>query len=227
MRTKSVCVTVLTLLCVLTFGETSYAAKGPLQAGTAKITITPEETRYPVHDVCHARSLVLDVAGQRIAFVSVDLGIYTSEGVVRQCKEKFGLAQMFLSSSHTHSGPGRSHSDFFEQQIIKVVGQAVESMFPARIVAGHRRFPQLGFNRLIVREDGHARESWFGDEHYRSENPDRIPFGPVDPEVGVIEIEDDHSRTRAILMNYGLHADVGLLQLRRLGRLSRRHLPPR
>jgi neutral ceramidase len=81
-------------------------------------------------------------------------------------------------------------------------------MFPARIAAGHRSFPQLGFNRLIVREDGHARESWFGDDHYRSENPDRIPFGPVDPEVGVIEITDSQGKTRAILMNYGLHADV-------------------
>jgi hypothetical protein len=35
---------------------------------------------------------------------------------------------------------------------------AVNNMFPARISAGHRSFPQLGFNRLVVREDGHARD---------------------------------------------------------------------
>jgi hypothetical protein len=81
-------------------------------------------------------------------------------------------------------------------------------MFPARISAGHRSFPQLGFNRLIVREDGHARESWFSDDHYTSENPERIPFGPVDPEVGVIKIEDLEGQPRAILMNYACHADV-------------------
>jgi neutral ceramidase len=81
-------------------------------------------------------------------------------------------------------------------------------MFPARIAAAHRSFPQLGFNRLIIRGDGHARESWFSDDHYTSENPERIPFGPVDPEVGVIRIEDLQGQPRAIIMNYACHADI-------------------
>ncbi len=45
-------------------------------------------------------------------------------------------------------------------------------------------------------------------DHYTSENPERIPFGPVDPEVGVIKIEDAQGRARAIVMNYACHADV-------------------
>ena len=45
-------------------------------------------------------------------------------------------------------------------------------------------------------------------DHYTSENPERIPFGPVDPEVGVIKIEDMQGRARAIVMNYACHADV-------------------
>ncbi len=208
MKTRNPVSISLALVCVLTLCGTSYAMKGELRAGTAKISVTPAETKYPVHDVCHARSLVLDIGGQRIAFVSVDLGIYTSEELAKQCREKFGLSQFFLSSSHTHSGPGRGDGRFVEDQIVQAVGQAVESMFPARIVAGHRTFPQLGFNRLIVRDDGHAREAWFGDEHYRSENPDRIPFGPVDPAVGVIKVVDNAGTTRAVMMNYGLHADV-------------------
>jgi hypothetical protein len=65
-------------------------------------------------------------------------------------------------------------------------------MFPARIAAGRRSLPQLGFNRLIVREDGQARESWVSDDHYLCENPDRIPFGLVDPEAGVNNVEDKH-----------------------------------
>lgn len=208
MTTRKTCLVLLVLSFVLMVGRTSYAMKGELRAGTAKITITPQENKYPVHDTCYARSLVLDVGGERIAFVSVDLGIYTSESLAKACREKFGLSQFLLCSSHTHSGPGRGDGHFAEDQIIQVVGQAVEKMFPARIVAGYRSFPQLGFNRLIVREDGHARESWFGDGHYRSENPDRIPFGPVDPKVGVIKIVDAGGKTRALVMNYGMHADV-------------------
>jgi hypothetical protein len=47
-----------------------------------------------------------------------------------------------------------------------------------------------------------------GDDHYRAINPERIPFGPVDDEVGVLRIEDMSGRPRAIVMNYACHADV-------------------
>jgi hypothetical protein len=182
--------------------------RGELLAGTAKIDITPEKPKQPVHDRVHARALVLEVDGKRLAFVSVDLGIFTSERLVAVCKEKFGLSQMVLSSSHTHSDPGRSYSGFYEDQIIRAMETATKNMFPARIAAGHRSFPQLGFNRLIAREDGHTRESWVSDDHYLCENPDRIPFGPVDPDVGVIKIEDTKGQPRAMVMNYACHADV-------------------
>jgi neutral ceramidase len=183
-------------------------AKAPqLQAGTAKIDITPDQNRQPVHDHCLARTLVLDVNGERVGFVSVDLGIYTSDRLEAAAKEKYGISHLVLSSSHTHSDPG-APANFYEAQIMKALDEAVKNMFPARISAGHRTFPQLGFNRLVVREDGHSRESWFSDDHYTSENPERIPFGPVDPQVGVIKIEDTKGQPRAILMNYACHADV-------------------
>src|SRR6516225_5986778 len=133
--------------------------QGELLAGTAKINITPENPSKPVHDNVNARVLVLEIKGKRLAFVSVDLGVYTSEHLVAACKEKFGLTQMLLSSSHTHSGPGAEYKAFYEEQIIQAVGAAVKNLFPARISAGRKSFPQLGFNRLIVREDGHSRES--------------------------------------------------------------------
>jgi pimeloyl-ACP methyl ester carboxylesterase len=191
-----------------TAGSIGMSAGGELRAGTAKVNITPENPQLPVHDPVYARSLVLEVNGERIAFVSVDLGIYTSDHLVAACKEKFGIADLLLSSSHTHSDPGKKYAAFYEEQIIKAVDTAVQHMFRAKISAGHKSFPQLGFNRLIVREDGHARESWFSDDHYTSENPERIPFGPVDLEVGVIKIEDTQGKPRAIVMNYACHADV-------------------
>jgi neutral ceramidase len=182
--------------------------KGELLAGTAKITLTPENPQKPVHDGVNARVLVLQIAGKRVAFASVDLGVFTSERLVDACKEKFGLSQILLSSSHTHSDPGSKYQEFYEKQIMDAVGMAVQNMFPARIGAGHLGFPQLGFNRLVIREDGHARESWVSDDHYLCENPDRIPFGPVDPEVGIIKVEDTEGQPRAVIMNYACHADV-------------------
>ncbi|HTI07576.1 MAG TPA: neutral/alkaline non-lysosomal ceramidase N-terminal domain-containing protein [Puia sp.] len=195
---------------------TGPAPEGKLLAGTAKVNLTPA-TDEPVHDSIYARSLVLESHGRRLAFVAVDLAVFTSDRVERICKEKYGISQLFLCSSHTHSEPqpagkrsfqGNPYTSFYEDRIILAVGEAVRNLFPARITAGRHNFPQLGFNRLIVREDGHARESWFSDAQYTSENPERIPFGPVDPEVGVVKVEDMQGQPRAILMNYACHADI-------------------
>src|SRR5208282_1015940 len=112
-------------------------------------------------------SLVLEINGERLAFVSVDLATFVSTNLENVCKEKYGVAKVFLCASHNHTAPskpgkGPEYSNlksFYEKQIIQSVEQALANMFPARISAGRRSFPQLGFKRLIVREDGHARES--------------------------------------------------------------------
>ena len=192
-----------------------YTISGKLLAGTAKISITPE-TDEPFHDPVYARSLVLDVQGERLAFVAVDLAVFTSEKVEKTCKEKYGVAKVFLCASHNHTAPskpgkGAEYSNlkaFYERQVIRAVEMAVTNLFPAKISAGRKSFPQLGFKRLIIREDGHARESWMGDDHYAPINPERIPFGPVDQEVGVIRIDDSNGHPRAVVMNYACHADV-------------------
>jgi neutral ceramidase len=207
MKTMKFFITFLILCGVFITSIKSYGVNGKLMAGTAKVNITTKNNEL-LHDSLYARSLVLDISSERIAFLSVDLGIYTSESLKKVCKEKFGISHLLISSSHTHSGAQKGTSSFYEEQMIKVVGMAVKNMFPARISAGRKSFPQLGFNRLIIRDDGHARESWVYDNHYSFVNPERIPFGPVDPEVGVIKIEDMKGQTRAIMMNYAAHADI-------------------
>ena len=195
--------------------DKAYGMTGQLLAGTAKVSITPE-TDEPVHDPVYARSLVLEINGERLAFIAVDLGVFTSENVEKICREKFGVEKVFICSSHNHTGPskpgkGPEYSDlklFYEKRIEEAVQLALTNLFPARIAAGSRTFPQLGFKRLIVREDGHSRESWMGDDHYLPINPDRIPFGPVDTEVGVLRIDDTNGQPRVIVMNYACHADA-------------------
>lgn len=208
--------TICTVLFVFTSGAT-LAGTGKLMAGTSKINITPK-TDQPIHDSVFARSLVLDVNGQRLAFVSLDLPIFTSDRVEQVCRQRYQIERVILSSSHNHSAPmvdnkinvstSSPFQPFYEEQIIRVVGEAVARMFEAKIAAGKNTFPQLGFNRLLLREDGHARESWIGDEHYRPENHERIPFGPVDPELGVLKITDMQDNLRVLIMNYAMHADV-------------------
>ncbi|WP_029905174.1 hypothetical protein [Prevotella sp. 10(H)] len=206
------------LLKIFVLSGSLMAAEGQLIAGTAKINITPRNI-LPLHDSVYARSLVLEADGIRIAQVAVDLVGFESDRVAKVCKEKYGISHVLISASHSHSCPIAlalfdrsktypSYTTFFEDRIIEVIGMALKNTFPARVSAGHRTFPQLGFNRLIIREDGRARESWFADDHYNTENPERIPFGPVDPEVGVVKIEDMSGNPKVILMNYACHSDI-------------------
>jgi neutral ceramidase len=207
MKTKRLFFLLIFLSASIIPANKLFAVRGKLMAGTAKVNITPKSNEL-LHDSLFARILVLDVNSERLAFISVDLAIYTSENLKKIFKEKFGITHLMISSSHTHSGPQKGTSTFYEEQMIKLAEMAVRNMFNAKISAGHRSFPQLGFNRLIIRDDGHARESWYSDDHYSYINPERIPFGPVDPEVGVIKIEDLKGQTRVIMMNYAAHADA-------------------
>ncbi len=188
----------------------SYAKadNSSMLAGFSKVNITSPDAGA-LHDSLYARVLILENEGKRIGFISVDQAIYTSEQIQEIAKKQFNISHLLLASSHTHSGGGRGKAaDFIQNRLTEALKEATSNLFPAKISAGHRDFPQLGFNRLIVREDGHSRESWFADEHYTFENPERIPFGPVDSEVGVIKIEDMDGQTRGIIMNYACHADV-------------------
>jgi hypothetical protein len=196
----------LHILVGFLFSSPAFASPA-LKAGTAKINITPPDPRYPVHDSLYARSLILEVNGIRIAFLSIDLGGYTNIPLKDALKKQFGLREVYFCPQHTHSAQA-GEKKWLEDKLTQVVEMAFHTMFDARISAGYRSFPQLSFNRLIIRDDGYARESWFADEHYRYINRERLPHGPVDPSVGVIKLEDMNGNPRVIVMNYACHPDV-------------------
>jgi hypothetical protein len=199
----------LSVLSALLLVGASFPAWGAdkLMAGTAKVNITPPHPKYPVHDSLYARSLILDAGGSRIAFICLDLGGYTNIPLARRLKKQFNLQEVYFCPQHTHSGE-TAPREWLEEQLEAAMRTADGGMFEARISGGYRSFPQLGFMRLIVREDGRARESWLGDDHYRAVNPERIPHGPADPSAGVIKLEDTAGNPRVILLNYACHPDV-------------------
>ncbi|MDR1382000.1 MAG: hypothetical protein LBJ47_11065 [Tannerella sp.] len=191
----------------MTFHPAAAAAADKLSAGTAKVNITPPSPRHPVHDSLYVRTLILEAGSSRIGFVALDLGGYTNVPLAGKLKNQFKLNEVYFCPQHTHSGQA-GPPEFMDAQITAAMNAASENMFEAVISGGYRYFPQLGFNRLILREDGRARESWLGDDHYRAVNPERIPHGPVDNAVGIIKLEDVHGTPRVLIMNYACHPDV-------------------
>src|SRR6185369_7706475 len=207
----------LAAIALLMLVELSSAADLTLEAGVAKVDITPSffgpmygyanrrcGPANGTHDPLFAKALVLRTGDARVAIVTLDLGSIASENLHRDVATKLGIPVLLLSASHTHSGPlyldGTSpYLKELEQKVFAAVEQASKSMFPARLGVG-RGSAQLGYNRLLLREDGRARAVF--------DNLDRIPYGPVDPEFTLLRVEDESGRARALMVHYAVHAVV-------------------
>lgn len=201
-------------------------AAGELKAGVARVEITPSTfmTMYGyanrkcgpangTHDPLYAKVLVLEAGGSRMALVTADLGSLVSDNLRRTVATKLDIPILLLAASHTHSAPSflpfgsapatgdaaATYLTGLEGKIFAAIESASRSMFPARLAIGKGAL-QLGYNRLLLREDGRARALF--------DNLERVPYGPVDPEIVLLRVEDDGGRARALLVHYAAHPVV-------------------
>src|SRR5260370_10717573 len=207
-----------------------HAADLQLQAGVANVDITPSVfgpmygyanrkcgPANGKHDPLFAKALVLATGEARLAIVTLDLGSIVSENLRREVSAKLRIPVLLLAASHTHSGPNFLPSEGsvrgvtprtfepspyqveLEQKVFAAIERAASTMFSARLVIG-RGSLQLGYNRLLLRDDGRARALF--------DNLERVPYGPVDPEYTLLSVEDMTGATRALLVHYACHAVV-------------------
>lgn len=216
--------TVLALAALAVMPSLAPAEEPKLEAGVARVEITPASLMpmygyanrkcgpaNGTHDPLYAKALVLATGKARVAIVTMDIGSMVSATLQREIAEKLNIPVLLLAASHTHSGPaflqskdeenlpGTAYLNEIEAKIFGAVKQAAASMFPARLSAG-RGALQLGYNRLLVRDDGRARAVF--------NNLDRVPYGPVDPEFVLLRVEDETGAPRALLVHYACHAVV-------------------
>ncbi|MCA9193404.1 MAG: neutral/alkaline non-lysosomal ceramidase N-terminal domain-containing protein [Planctomycetales bacterium] len=188
-----------------------------IRVGVAEVDITPPvgglTTGYSsaqptdgVHDPVTARILTLESNTARVAMVVCDLCIYNSSQLHADVRA-LGFDQFLLMNTHTHAGP-KMNEEFpsaehpwartVDERILEGVNQASRDSFVGNFVAAAGQI-QLGYNRLFQQGN-------YSITHF--ENPDHIPYGAVDTEVGVIRIDDADGRTRAVLVNYACHPVV-------------------
>jgi hypothetical protein len=191
----------------------------PLRAGIVKIDITPDkpvkmsgyagrkELSTGIHDRLYARVVAFESGGQRLVLVSSDLiGFYQTYEPIRDaiCAQ-FGLqpAELFLSSTHTHSGPtptleedGHPHNVEYTRslktKLLEAIGQALERTGPVQMGIG-RGYSPVGSNRREKQPDGSVKLG-------------RNPYGPTDKEVLVIKLAKPNGAPIAALFDYATHA---------------------
>lgn len=195
------------------------AARPAIYAGIARTNITPPigspmygysartEGAEGVLDSLTAKVLVLKSDEAAVALVCLDVGKFQTPWLHDQIQD-LDLDHIILLSSHTHAGPrftddfpqpGATWQQTVEQRILVAIKRAMKNLFPAAIAAGEGSI-QIGYNRLRRDPDGLATTLF--------ENPNHIPYGPVDPTVGVIRVDDNNGQTRALLVNYACHPVV-------------------
>jgi len=162
-----------------------------------------------VHDPLFARVGYFESGETKVAVVSWDVCEFQSSPWLRKQLENLDIPNFLLCSTHTHAGPDLNELDFpskekpwrrtVEERILEAVKKAKAETFPAFISASEGNIT-IGYNRLKRERDGTA-TTYF-------DNPWRIPLGSVDPTVGVIRIDDETGKTKAVMVCYACHPVV-------------------
>lgn len=229
--------------CLLTFyfalSLTLPVSAGELSAGAATSDITPPRGcpmagYYSVrgaegtHDPLHAKALVLEKDGVKVALVALDL-ISTTRGLVEDTRaiivKETGIPgkNVMISATHSHTGPilwGRTQRDELlggssqiaqeymkdlPARIAAAVKNADAARKPARVSFGVGKEEGLAFNRRFHMLDGSV--GW----NPGKKNPKIVrPAGPTDPSVPVVffETTEKTPKTIAVYVNFAMHLDT-------------------
>ncbi len=214
---RIVSVTALVLL-------TAAPAAAEIRVGVAKGDVTPppgvrmygygargENVSTGVHDPLYAKAIVLSDGQRTAAWVTMDLG-YADKPLTRDVRAAvsaaLGFDDVFLTSSHTHSGP-TFVPDFpsaatpwvqeLRRKVIAAIVEAHGALQPARLGVGWGQV-DLGHNRRRVRADGTVEMLW--------ENRRGIPTSPVDKSVAVVAFDTPAGDPIATLVNLAIHPVV-------------------
>lgn len=170
-------------------------------------------------DDLYAKAVVFDDGNSIIAFVAVDLFCVTSEqtAMIRSRIHHFtGIAMDGIAVSATHTitgGPNvewsdrihadQSYVDYFTSRAADAVICAYEKRMLCSIGFGHGSETQISFIRRYILKNGTVKT-----------NPgacrDRIvkPDGSIDPEIGVLRIDDLNGNPIGMITNFACHMDT-------------------
>jgi neutral ceramidase len=215
------------------------AAEQKLRAGAAAVDITPQE--WPVrvignfgltmansaHDPLHARAIVLEDGGVKIAIALVDSCYVKREEMDRAkalASKRTGIPtnRILLSATHAHSAPpsraiaGNGLEERYVERLVTQVAEAITQangrLKPARIGWAVVPVPDELFNRRWFMREGGIVPTPFGETTDKARmNPpagskDLVhPAGGTDPGFSIVSIRAADGKPIAILGNYSLH----------------------
>lgn len=208
-----------------------------LRFGAAEADITPPAgvpmagyytPRYATgaHDSLHAKAMVLEAGGNKIALVVCDLVSLprdVSQEARRLIQQRTGLAfdHVMITSNHSHTTPviyvvpsrynlegegkrlDQEYTASLPSKIADAVVQADHALAPAELRAGVGQETTTGFTRRYFMKDGSV--GW---------NPGKLnpqilrPAAPVDTSLPVLLFTTPDAKPRAAYVNFAVHQDT-------------------
>jgi len=178
------------------------AAAGQLQAGAAKVDITPAENSLPknfhgVLDPLFARAIVVDDGSTRAAMVTIDSGavppqLWTNLSERAERELRIPKHQLLLTATHTHSVPW-TPAEGYEDKIFDAMRKAAAALKPARMANG-TGVSYININRNLI--DRETNRWWEGPNY----------DGASDKTVAVVRFDTLEGEPIGVYFNYGVHA---------------------
>ncbi len=163
-----------------------------------------------VHDSLYAKAIVFENSRkQKAAILVMDICKIPSETVAlmrEAIADNTGIppGNIMIHATHTHSGP-RSEPDapLADQYMIKAASAVIHAnrnLKSGQISVGRSSESGVSFNRRLECKDGKTHMSW------EKLDPEFVvkPFGPVDPELITLWIQQD-GRVSGAAVNFGCH----------------------
>jgi len=238
MRRHNILKIVLLTVVILFNNICALAGQTSLKGGCAKIDITPpvgvwlagyrarEKPSDGISDRLYAKAMVLDDGQNKIAIVSADLlwvPLKITTDVRKAVKERIGIAEenVLICATHTHFGPkidriakdwpdapvseiDQSYIQTLKQKITDSIIVAGQNIKEVKVGAVKGEIPEVVYNRRTKRADGSVAMTF----RLPPAEPN-LTFGPIDPRVTILKVEDTNGVLVAALVNFACHPVCG------------------
>jgi hypothetical protein len=209
-----------------------------IKGGFSKVDITPpvgvwlsgyssrNKPSEGISDELYAKALVLDDGQNKIAIVSADLLWFPLEmtNEIRELvKQKIGVPEsnVLVCATHTHFGPkidkirkdwpdapaskvDKSYVQKLTKRIAESISTAAKNLKPVKLGVVKGEISEIVYNRRTKRPDGKVAMT------FRLPPADpNLAFGPIDPQVGILRVEDTSGALVGTIVNYACHPVCG------------------
>lgn len=214
------------------------ACQAALKGGFSKVDITPpvgvwlsgyssrNKPSEGISDELYAKAMVLDDGQNKIAIVSADLLWFPLEitAEIREiARKKTGIPEsnILVCATHTHFGPkidkirkdwpdtpvskvDKSYVQKLTKKIADSISTAAQNLKPVKLGVVKGEISEIVYNRRTKRPDGKVAMT------FRLPPADaNLVFGPIDPEVAILRVDDASDLILGSIVNYACHPVCG------------------